>query len=133
MYSKDFDRSFCSESDILRGPVGSMDTDRAVLHEVWRPEGEYISPEFVGGEVQSKNERECRDKICLLLETVGGKKEKKEKRNLSKKTQTSQKQQHSSQALVSSIILLSRSLVSSGLFPRNERQPALSQGFRGCM
>jgi hypothetical protein len=73
MYSKDFDRSFCSESDILRDPVGTMDTDRAVLHEVcWRPEGEYISPEFVGGEVQSKNERERRDKICLLLKTVGG-------------------------------------------------------------
>ena len=57
MYSKDFDRSFCSESDILRGPVGFMDTDRAVLHEVcWSPEGEYICPEFVGGDVQSKNE-----------------------------------------------------------------------------
>ena len=52
MYSKDFDRSFCSESDILRGLVGSMDTDRVVLHEVcWRPEGKYIRPEFVGGEV----------------------------------------------------------------------------------
>ena len=73
MYSKDFDRSFCSESGILRGPVGSMDTDRAVLNEVcWRPEGEYIGPEFVGGEVQFKNERECRDKDCLQLKTVGG-------------------------------------------------------------
>ena len=30
------------------------------------------SPEFVGSEVQSKNERERRDKICLLLKTVGG-------------------------------------------------------------
>jgi hypothetical protein len=49
------------------------------------------------------------------------------------KTQTSQKEKHSSQALVSSIILLSRSLASSGPFPRNERQPALSQGFRGFM
>jgi hypothetical protein len=73
MYSEDFDRSFCSESNILGGPVGSMDTDRAVLHEVcWGPKGEYICPEFVGGEVQSENERECRDKVCLLLKTVGG-------------------------------------------------------------
>jgi hypothetical protein len=30
MYSTDFDVSFCSESDLLRGLVGSMDTDRAV-------------------------------------------------------------------------------------------------------
>ena len=59
------------------------------------------------------------------------KKEEKKKNEILAKTQTSQKQQHSSQALVSSIILLSRSLVSSGPFPRNERQPALSQGFRG--
>ena len=71
MYSKDFDRSLCSESDILRSPVGFMDPDRAVLHEVcWRPEGEYIDPEFVGGEVQSKNEKECKDKVRLQLKTV---------------------------------------------------------------
>jgi hypothetical protein len=73
MYSMDFDRSFCSESDILRGSIGSIETDRAVLHEVgWRPECKYINPEFEGGEVQSKNEGECRDKVCLLLKTVGG-------------------------------------------------------------
>ena len=42
------------------------------------------------------------------------------------------KQKHSSQSLVSSIILLLRPSVSqSGPSPRNERQPALSQGFRG--
>jgi hypothetical protein len=53
MYSEDFDRSFCSESNILGGPVGSMDTDRAVLHEVcWSPEGEYICLEFVGERAQ---------------------------------------------------------------------------------
>ena len=48
---------------------------------------------------------------------------KRQKRNLSKKTQTAHKQQHSSQALVSAIILLPRSSVSSGPFPRNECQP----------
>jgi len=57
----------------------------------------------------------------------------KKKNEILAKTQTSQKEKHSSQALVSSIILLSCSLASSGPFPRNERQPALSQGFRGFM
>ena len=57
------------------------------------------------------------------------KERKKEKRNLSKKANVTE-EKHSSQALVSSIILLSRSLASSGPFSRNERQPALLQGFR---
>ena len=41
------------------------------------------------------------------------------------------KQQHISQALVSAIILLPCSSVQTGPFHRNERQSALSQGFRG--
>ena len=58
------------------------------------------------------------------------KKEKEENRNLSKNANVT-KEKHSSQALVSSIIHLSRSLASCGPLSRNERQPALSQGFRG--
>ena len=59
-------------------------------------------------------------------------KKKKENEILAKITDMTQKTLHSSQALVSSIILLlgsSRSLC--GPFPRNEHQPALSQGFQG--
>ena len=47
------------------------------------------------------------------------KKEKKKNEILAKNANVTKK--HSSQALVSSIILLSRSLASSGPFPRNER------------
>ena len=55
------------------------------------------------------------------------------KRNeiLAKNANVTTKQKHSSQSLVSSITLLPRPSVQSGPFPRNERQPALSQGFRG--
>ena len=61
-------------------------------------------------------------------------KERKKNEILAKNTDMTQKARHSSQALVSSIIpLLGPSGSQSGPFPRNERQPALSQGFRGLL